>query len=169
AVQPARFVSKTDVRAWPLLGWVVACGGTLFIERERKRDALRVVHQVAEALKGGDTIAMFPEGTTSDGRGLLPFHANLLQAAVATETPVQGIALRYSDASDEPSQTVVWIGDMTLAASLWTVAMAEGLHAHVLLLPVEVPGEGDRRVLAARLRSRIAQAIGVSDLTPVDH
>ncbi|HEV7912118.1 MAG TPA: lysophospholipid acyltransferase family protein, partial [Albitalea sp.] len=67
AVRPVRFVSKADVRHWPLIGWLVACGGTLFIERERKRDALRVVHQVADALKAGHTIAVFPEGTTSDG------------------------------------------------------------------------------------------------------
>jgi 1-acyl-sn-glycerol-3-phosphate acyltransferase len=169
AVQPARFVSKADVRAWPLLGWVVACGGTLFIERERKRDALRVVHQVAAALTAGDTIAMFPEGTTGDGRSLLPFHANLLQAAVATSSPVQGIALRYSDAAGERSQAVVWIGDMTLAASLWTVAMTDRLHAHVALLPVDAAAEGDRRALAERLRSRIAQAIGVGDAPPVAH
>ena len=94
-MRPARFVSKADVRHWPLLGWLVACGGTLFIERERKRDALRVVHQMAEALQAGETVAVFPEGTTSDGHGLLPFHANLLQAAIATETPVQPVALRY--------------------------------------------------------------------------
>ncbi|HSB99636.1 MAG TPA: lysophospholipid acyltransferase family protein, partial [Burkholderiaceae bacterium] len=77
----ARFVSKADVRQWPLLGWLIAAVGTLFIERERKRDALRVVHQIAEALKSGQTVAVFPEGTTGDGRALLPFHANLLQAA----------------------------------------------------------------------------------------
>ena len=87
AVHPVRFVSKADVRGWPLVGWVVACGGTLFIERERKRDALRVVHQVAQALAQGQTIAVFPEGTTSEGHGLLPFHANLLQSAIATGTP----------------------------------------------------------------------------------
>ena len=95
AVQPVRFVSKADVRHWPLLGWLVACGGTLFIERERKRDALRVVHLVADALKHGEMVAVFPEGTTGDGHALLPFHANLLQAAIATETPVQAIALRF--------------------------------------------------------------------------
>src|SRR6185295_16037591 len=106
AVHPCRFVSKADVRHWPLIGWLVACGGTLFIERERKRDALRVVHQVADALRQGQTLAVFPEGTTSDGHGLLPFHANLLQAAVATSTPVQPVALRFSDATHEVSIAV---------------------------------------------------------------
>jgi 1-acyl-sn-glycerol-3-phosphate acyltransferase len=68
--------------------------GTLYIEREKRRDALRVVHQMAQALQGGDTVAVFPEGTTGDGQALLPFHANLLQAAITTGTPVQPVALR---------------------------------------------------------------------------
>ena len=82
---PARFVSKADVRHWPVLGRLVDAAGTLYIERERKRDAMRVVHQMAEALRAGDTLAVFPEGTTTDGHSLLPFHANLLQAAIATQ------------------------------------------------------------------------------------
>src|SRR6185295_28294 len=98
AVHPVRFVSKAEVRHWPLLGWLVACAGTLFIERERRRDALRVVHQVAAALRAGEIVALFPEGTTSDGNGVLPFHANLLQAALSAHAPMQPIALRYSDA-----------------------------------------------------------------------
>ena len=115
AVQPVRFVSKADVRHWPLLGWLVACGGTLFIERERKRDALRVVHLVAEALKAGEKVAVFPEGTTGDGHALLPFHANLLQAAIATETPVQAIALRFSDARHAVSPAAAFVGETSLA------------------------------------------------------
>ena len=59
----ARFVSKSDVRHWPVIGSMVEGVGTLFIERSSKRDALRVVHQMAEALKMGDTVAVFPEGT----------------------------------------------------------------------------------------------------------
>ncbi|HEX2540861.1 MAG TPA: lysophospholipid acyltransferase family protein, partial [Caldimonas sp.] len=98
AVAPhARFVSKADVKGWPLVSRLVDSAGTLYLQRERKRDALRVVHAMASALQGGDTVAIFPEGTTSTGHTLLPFHANLLQAAIATATPVQPVALRYSD------------------------------------------------------------------------
>ncbi len=87
AAPHARFVSKADVLAWPLLGWLIRGAGTLFIERESKRDALRVVHAMAAALQAGDTVAVFPEGTTGAGPELLPFHANLLQAAVAPVRP----------------------------------------------------------------------------------
>jgi 1-acyl-sn-glycerol-3-phosphate acyltransferase len=102
AVVPrARFVSKADVKAWPLVARLVDSAGTLYLERERKRDALRVVHTVAAALSSGQVVAIFPEGTTSTGHGLLPFHANLLQAAIATATPVQPVALRFSEAGND--------------------------------------------------------------------
>lgn len=159
AVRPARFVSKADVKAWPLIGWLVACGGTLFIERERKRDALRVVHQVAESLRDGDRIAVFPEGTTGDGEALLPFHANLLQAAIGTLMPVQGIALRYSDERSERSQAVVWIGDTTLVVSLWQAVMAQGLRVKVTALPPQPSKDRDRRELCESVRLQIEGAL----------
>ncbi len=161
AVQPVRFVSKADVRRWPVLGWMVACGGTLFIERERKRDAMRVVHQVAQALQAGETVAVFPEGTTSDGVSLLPFHANLLQAAISTQTPVQAIALRYRDALEPVSPAAAYIGETTLMQSLWMVAMADGLCVSVVTLDAQGTRHLDRRALAQKLRLEIAQALSI--------
>jgi len=162
AAQPARFVSKADIRRWPLIGWMVACGGTLFIERERKRDAMRVVHQVAEALQHGDVIAMFPEGTTSGGEGLLPFHANLLQAAVATHVPVQPIALRFSDAVSAVSPAAAYIGDMNLVQSLWMIVRARGLQVRVQRLPALATEGLDRRAISDRVRAEIAAALGLA-------
>jgi len=155
----ARFVSKADVRHWPLLGWLVAAAGTLFIERERKRDALRVVHQMAEALRAGDTVGVFPEGTTGDGRSLLPFHANLLQAAIATETPVQPVALRYHQPGQSPSPSVAWVGTTTLAQSLWAIACAKHLAVTVTALPPVASAHADRRALAAHLHLLLDQAL----------
>jgi 1-acyl-sn-glycerol-3-phosphate acyltransferase len=162
AVQPVRFVSKADVRRWPLIGWLVACGGTLFIERERKRDALRVVHQVAEALRAGHTIAVFPEGTTSAGDVLLPFHANLLQAAIATGTAVQPVALRFSDDADVVSEAACYVGDTTLLQSVWAIARASGLRVHVTWLAPEGSAHADRRALAEHVRGVIAEVLGLA-------
>ena len=159
AARPVRFVSKADVRHWPLVGWIVACAGTLFIERERRSDAMRVVHQVAEALQAGSQIAIFPEGTTSDGRGLLPFHASLLQSAVATGVDVQPILMRYSDAHACVSQSANYVGDTTLAQSMWLIANASDLTVHVSFLPVAVGPHPDRRVLADRLRVGIEERL----------
>ena len=162
AVLPhARFVSKADVKAWPLLSQLADAAGTLYLERERKRDALRVVHAVAQALAAGETVAVFPEGTTSDGRALLAFHANLLQAAIATATPVQPVALHFSDALLPISRAVEFVGATTLLESLWRVACGEGLVAHVTLLPARPSAHADRRVLAQTLRGDIAAQLRI--------
>ena len=163
AVLPqARFVSKADVKSWPLLSHLVEAGGTLYLERERKRDALRVVHAMAQALQAGETVAVFPEGTTSDGRTLLPFHANLLQAAIATGAPIQPVALRFSDSQEVISRAVEFVGDTTLAESLWRVACAEGLIVHMAFLPPHASAGADRRTLADALRAQIAARLAVA-------
>ena len=155
----ARFVSKAEVQRWPLLGWFARGPGTLFIERERKRDALRVVHRIAQALSEGDTVAVFPEGTTGDGRTLLPFHANLLQAAITTGTPVQPVVLRYSDARERFSPAVRFVGPTTLAQSVWRVLSARGLQVHVDWLPAHGTRHADRRALTELLRGQIEQRL----------
>jgi 1-acyl-sn-glycerol-3-phosphate acyltransferase len=155
----ARFVSKADVQHWPLVGRLVASADTLYIERERARDALRVVHQMAEAMGSGDTVAVFPEGTTGPGPELLPFHANLLQAAIAGGTPVQPVALRYADAHGPHSVAAQFIGDTTLAQSLWMLARGERLRLHLSVLPAQGSRHADRRSLTALLRGQIAEAL----------
>jgi 1-acyl-sn-glycerol-3-phosphate acyltransferase len=156
AVAPqARFVSKADVLAWPLLGWLIKGAGTLFIERERKRDALRVLHQVADALKAGNTVAVFPEGTTGDGATLLPFHANLMQAAISTGTPVQCVVLRYSDPEHRFSPAAQFLGETTLLQSVWRMLSAQGLCVHVEMLQPQGARHADRRALSEYLRCQI--------------
>ncbi len=156
----ARFVSKADVQRWPLIGRLVGAGGTLYIERERRRDAMRVVHQMAEALQAGDTVAVFPEGTTADGHTLLPFHANLLQAAIATATPVQPVAIRFSDSTAAISAAAQFVGDTTIAGSLWMLACADGLRVRLSVLPAQGTAHADRRALAQALRAQIAETLG---------
>jgi 1-acyl-sn-glycerol-3-phosphate acyltransferase len=107
-------------------------------------------------LQAGDTIAVFPEGTTTDGHSLLPFHANLLQAAVATRSHVQPVALRFSDAARRVSPAVAYIGDTSLMQSLLMVVTAEQLTAHVQLLCAEPTGNADRRAVSQRMRDLIA-------------
>lgn len=154
-IPEAHFVSKADVKAWPLIGRLVSGAGTLFIEREKKRDALRVVHQMAEALRAGDSVAVFPEGTTGDGRTLLPFHANLLQAAIATETPVQPVVLRFFDAQHAVSPLAEFLGETTLAQSAWRFVCSRGLNVEVNVLAAQQTAHADRRALAEHLRATI--------------
>jgi 1-acyl-sn-glycerol-3-phosphate acyltransferase len=160
AVLPqARFVSKSDVKHWPLVGALVTGAGTLFIERESKRDALRVVHQAASALQAGHCVAFFPEGTTGSGPELLPFHANLLQAAVSAQAPVLPVVLRWHEPGERFSSAARFIGDTTLVQSLWAIASARGLGMAMQILPPVEIGDQDRRALAERLRTQISERL----------
>lgn len=161
-VPQARFVSKADVLAWPLLGWQIRNAGTLFIERERKRDAVRVVHAMAESLQRGETVAVFPEGTTGAGDVPLPFHANLLQAAIATATPVQPVVLRYATPTERFASAAQFLGETTLLQTVWRMASARGLAVHVDILPPLATAHADRRALAVHLRELVAERLGAA-------
>ncbi|GAB4217880.1 MAG: lysophospholipid acyltransferase family protein [Rhodoferax sp.] len=128
---PCRFVSKVEVGRWPVIGRLTHAAGTLFIQRESRRDALRVVHQMAACLSPEQSwvLAIFPEGTTSNGLQLLPFHANLFQAAIAANAPVQPVALRFEDAaSGQISLAPCYIDDDSLLDSVWRTLCAPPLR-----------------------------------------
>lgn len=151
-----RFVSKDDVRDWPLVGPLATGAGTLYIERGSRRDAQRVVHAMADALQQGQVVAVFPEGTTSDGTQVLPFHANLLQSVVATGLPVRPVALAYVDrGTGRPSPAPIYVGDDSLGASVWRTLSETGLCAVVRYGEAETAQGRDRRALANDLRARI--------------
>lgn len=151
-----RFVSKADVKHWPLVGVMATGAGTLYIERESRRDAMRVVHHMAEALARGEVVAAFPEGTTSDGMALLPFHANLIQAAIPMQTPVQPVGLRFVDAeSGEASFAPCYSNGEAIYKSLWRTLRARRLAAVVTFGAEQAAGERNRRLFAADLREQV--------------
>lgn len=158
----ARFVSKADVRQWPLINRLVDAADTLYIERERRRDAMRVVHQTVDALRAGHTVAVFPEGTTGPGPHLLPMHANLLQAAIAAEAPLQPVVLRFPDARSAFSPSAAYIGDTTLAQSLWLIACGEQLRVEVTVLEAFGTRHADRRALVELLREKLDAVLAES-------
>jgi 1-acyl-sn-glycerol-3-phosphate acyltransferase len=130
---------------------------------------MRVVHHMAECLAQGDVLAVFPEGTTGDGTRLLPFHANLLQAAIAADAPVQPVALHFSDAATGAvSFAPCYIGEDTLMQSLWRTLCAENLLAVVHFGEPQQASGRDRRTWAADVRNTIAEMRGDVrvDLTP---
>lgn len=156
ACRYCRFVSKSEVRHWPVIGPLASAAGTLYIERESRRDALRVVHHMAESLRAGEVVAVFPEGTTSDGRSQLPFHANLLQAALSVQAPVQPVALTYMDRDGATlSLAPAYVGDDSLLGSLWRIVCAGGLCVVVVQGAPQLPGERNRRQLAEELGAAV--------------
>ncbi len=156
AAQPVCFVSKSEVKHWPIIGWLATNVGTLYIERAKARDALRVIHQIAESLKAGHLIGIFPEGTTSDGKSLLPFHANLMQAAISSNSPVQPVALRFLEANGSLSMSPTYIDDDTLLSSVWRMLRADPVTAQLDFLPSMSSTGLDRRALAAQLQEMIS-------------
>jgi 1-acyl-sn-glycerol-3-phosphate acyltransferase len=156
----ARFVAKSEVRAWPAIGSLVAGAGTLFIERGNSRAAARVVDGLAGVLHAGGTVAVFPEGTTTDGRDVLPFHASLLNAACKAACVIQPVSLRYAEAGHAVSPSAPYIDDDSLLGSLWRICASGGLCVTVHLLAPHDAAGADRRALAKQLRSAIVQALG---------
>jgi len=118
---------------------------------------------MTQALRDGDLVAVFPEGTTSDGRGVLPFHANLLQAAIVSGAPVIPAALRFVDAaSGATSQSARYIDDDNLVGSLWRTLSAPPLRAVVRFGTLQTPEGRDRRGWAQSLH---ADVVALRDAT----
>jgi 1-acyl-sn-glycerol-3-phosphate acyltransferase len=158
AARHCRFVSKAEVERWPLIGTLATGAGTLYVERESRRHAMRVVHHMAEALRAGEVLAVFPEGTTSDGRAILPFHANMLQAAISADAPAQPVALAFVEAaSGRPSFAASYVGDDTLVGSLWRTLTAPPLAAMVAFGEPQHAHDRDRRAWAAALREAVVE------------
>jgi 1-acyl-sn-glycerol-3-phosphate acyltransferase len=163
AVLPARFVAKAEIGRWPLLGTLVTLAGTLYIERGRRHAVHAVNHKVAEHLQLGESVALFPEGTTTDGSELLPFHSNLIAPVMEAGGQVWPVALRYTE-DGRPSRAAAFIGDDTLVRSIWNILTARRLAIEVALLdPVAADGETHptRHHVAQAARERIAAYLGI--------
>jgi 1-acyl-sn-glycerol-3-phosphate acyltransferase len=156
AVCPCRFVAKADVAHWPLLGTIVTGGGTLYVKRESRRDTMRVVYRMAEALKDGDIVGVFPEGTTSDGSAVLPFHAGLIQAAISAGAPVQPVALQIvDDRSGKLSRAASYTGDESILGSIWRTLCARDLCVVVTFGTEQLAAGRDRHAWARDLQQDI--------------
>jgi len=165
-IQPARFIAKAELKRWPLVGLMIAGCGTLFIERERRRDAHRVNDHAREVLAAGDAIAIFPEGTTTDGTTLLPFHGSLLQPVIDAQGHVQPIAIRYLHRDGTYNDAPAYVGATTFMGSFWHVL---GERAMVVEMTVTPPLEArarHRRELSREAEQAIRVALGLSGQAP---
>lgn len=159
-VCPSRFVAKSEIRTWPLLGWLSRNVGTLFIERAKRRDTARINQDIGNALTTGDWVAIFPEGTTGDGTVLRHFHASLLQSAVAVEASLYPVAIRYHDASGEVSKAAVYV-DISLLESLRKILHQPWIEVELIFSdPVSSIGK-NRRELARSTEKAIANALSL--------
>jgi len=160
SLSPCRFIAKADIRNWPLIGWLSRMGGTVFIERGKQRDLRKTLQSLAAHLHGGERFAFFPEGTTAAQGRLLPFHANLFEAAINARIPIQPYALRYVDADERPHAGIDFSGDTTFFQSVCAVLRARQITAELIVLPPLESAGMHRRELAHAARKAVAQALG---------
>lgn len=159
AMAPAAFVCKAEVRDWPFIGWLCERTETVFMPRGSRSAAHQAGETIALRLRQGWQVAVFPEGTTSDGGGVLPFHGALLQGAIEADCRVQPLALRYLDGSGTMTTAPAYCGDTTIMQSLRRIAAMPRLEARLGVLP-PLDGRGaERRVLAAQAEAAIGQAL----------
>ena len=161
AVKPVRFVSKSEVRGWPIAGFLASRAGTLFVDRARKRDTFDIGAQMLEIMENGEAIGIFPEGTTSDGQVLLPFFSPLLQPAVRCEATLVPAGLRYRRADGSLNTDLAFIGEQTFLESVKVTLRQPRTHAEVRFGEL-IPATGlHRRELTRRLETAIAELLGL--------
>lgn len=159
AVAPSHFVAKAEIRAWPVLGWLTAQAGTVFIARGSRRALRHTFKGIVDQLEQGARVAFFPEGTTAAQGTLLAFHANLFEAAIDAGVPVQPLALVYLDAAGAPHPGVDFTGAVTFGASLLTILGGPPVQARLQWLAPVAGRDAHRRDLSAATRVAIAGAI----------
>jgi 1-acyl-sn-glycerol-3-phosphate acyltransferase len=156
----AAFVAKAEVASWPVLGRLCRSMGTIFIDRARRRALPGALDAIGGALELGRGVVLFPEGTSSGGTRVLPFHPSLLAAALRAGLPVAWGALTYRTPRSEPAATdaVCWWGDMPFLPHLWRLLALSRIEA-TLRLGEEPVAAGDRKELAERLWAAIADRL----------
>lgn len=176
AVVPMRFVAKSEVRRWPVIGWLCARAQTIFLERGKARSAARINVQMVSLLHSGECLAIFPEGTTTDGRQVAHFHSSLLQPAIDAGALVHPVAIRYQDHDGAHSTAAAYIDELSFGVSMWNILSTPELHVRLLATPALDAQSLDRRNLTQISRERITAALhaaGSSNfhitLTPVQH
>jgi len=159
ALYPCRFVAKAEIRSWPVLGWLAAGAGTVFIARGNRRELRHIFKGLVTVLEQGQRVGLFPEGTTSRQGEVLPFHANLFEAAIDAKVAVQPYALAYLDAEGRYHASVDYVGDTTFVDSMFTILEGPPVRARLrALAPIDATG-AHRRELAEQAHTAVAQAL----------
>ena len=155
-VCPAIFIAKSDVREWPIFGWLASLAGTLFVSRNTPTQVMNQISEITSLLAGAHPIVLFPEGTSSDGRQVLPFRSSLLQAPLTTGNPITSAAISYtmSDGAD-PGTSVAYWGEMTFFLHLLSLMTNHSFTAQLHFGQSHVPSQ-DRKQEAALLHSQVS-------------
>ena len=156
AALPSAFVAKAEIRHWPVIGWLAAKNDTIFLRRGSRGHARVINEEIGDILASGQHVAVFPEGTTTDGRSLLHFHAALLQPALAAGRPVLPVAISYWELDGERSLAPRYDGDISLGQCTRAIIGRQRLIARLVTTPLRGLNGEDRRQVAVESREAIA-------------
>jgi len=159
SVHPVRFVAKSDIAGWPLAGWLVKQAGTIFIERARRSDTARINQRIANVMARPEAVAVFPEGTTSDGTQLRAFHASLFQPALSPGARLAAAAIRYRLRDGSPNVDASYAGERSLLQSLRLILAQRVVRVELHFLGYVDPAGKTRRQLADESRAIIARGL----------
>jgi 1-acyl-sn-glycerol-3-phosphate acyltransferase len=154
SIGPCVFVAKRDISRWPLFGWLTSAAGTIFVEREHRLSSPAVVDLVRDAVAAGSLVALFPEGTSSDGSTVLPFKSALLESAVQLRCPVATGAIEYGLDQGSVANEVFYWGEMTLVPHLLNLFFKRQIRAKCSFSLSRIRA-GDRKEIARELRDEI--------------
>jgi 1-acyl-sn-glycerol-3-phosphate acyltransferase len=154
AVTPLVFLSKREVQGWLLIGAITRLAGTLYINREDKKEVVRAARAFESVVGSGTTVVIFPEGTSSDGTGVLPFRSALLEPAVRGQWPVTPARLEYSLTEGSVAEEVCYWRDMTFFPHLLNLMRKDEIRVTVRFGTRHAPGKC-RKALALSLREQI--------------
>ena len=151
---PLRFVAKSDIKDWPIFGYLVTKANTLFIDRSKRQAAGRIVETVMDSLKAGDNLCYFPEGTTSDGTHIFPFKSSVLQAAINANSQIWPVAIRYINADGSINTEMAYAGDTSMIDSMkQVIAQKNALVELHFLAPMQAYGRNRRELTDAAFQA----------------
>jgi 1-acyl-sn-glycerol-3-phosphate acyltransferase len=154
SITPVVFVSKREIKFWPVVGWLTQMGGTLFVDRTRRVQVGLVNDEIQAALNRGALVVLFPEGGSSNGQTVLPFKSSLLEPAVQTTHPLTVSAIQYAIEDGDVVREVCYWGDHTFFPHLLNLLGKRAVRANVRFAPFQRTG-ADRKQLAVQLREEI--------------
>lgn len=155
SLAPAVFVAKREVKSWPVMGLLAQMGGTLFIDRQRRTHVGEVNHEIETALDHGALVIIFPEGTSSDGRTVLPFKSSLLEPATQQKQPLTVGRVHYTLENGEDDAAVSYWGDAVFFPHLLNLLSQKKVRAVVRFAAVKQHGT-DRKELAQQLHAAVS-------------
>ena len=135
AIAPCAFVSKREVRAWPGVGWIATLAGTIYVDRSRRSETHTIQPEIQSALAAGLRLFLFPEGTSSDGSRVLPFHSSLFQPAVDLQAPVSAASIAYAIPDGVPGTEACYWGAMSLLPHITNLLGKHSVTATVKFSP----------------------------------